>query len=70
MSDRSFHVNIRRDEAGYYVAHCLELPAAMTEAKTEEEVIRRIKEAIHLVLEVTRGEDAAKLAVKAIEIVA
>ncbi len=52
------------------MAHCLELPAAMTQAKTEEEVIRRIKEAIHLVLEVTRGEDAAKLAVKAIEIVA
>jgi predicted RNase H-like HicB family nuclease len=42
----------------------------MTQARTEEEVIRRIKEAIHLVLEETRGEDAANLAVKAIEIVA
>ncbi len=69
MSGRSFHVNIRRDEAGYYVAHCLDLPAAMTQAKTEEEVIQKIKEAIHLVLEATRGEETAKLAVKAIEIV-
>ena len=50
MSDRVFHVKMRRDEAGYYVARCQELPAAMTQGKTEEEVIRRIKEAIHLVL--------------------
>jgi predicted RNase H-like HicB family nuclease len=70
LSDRSFHVNIRRDEAGYYVAHCLELPAAMTQAKTEEEVIRRIKEAIHLVLEATHEGETAELSVKAIEIVA
>ncbi len=52
------------------MAHCVELPAAMTQAKTEEEVIRRIKEAIQLVLGATRGEETAKLAVKAIEIVA
>jgi len=64
LSVSLFHVNTRRDEAGYYVAHCLELPAAMTQARTEEEVIRRIKEAIHLVLEATRGEDTAKLAVE------
>jgi predicted RNase H-like HicB family nuclease len=52
------------------VAHCLELPAAMTQAKTEEEVIRRIKEAIHLVLKATREEETTQLTVKAIEIVA
>ena len=52
------------------MAHCRELPAAMTQAKTEEEVIRRIKEAIHLVLEATHEKGTAKLAVKAIEIVA
>jgi len=44
---------MRRDEAGYYVARCEELPAAMTQGKTEEEAIRRIKEAIYLVLENT-----------------
>ena len=46
-----FAVNIRRDEAGYYVARCLELPAAMTQGKTEEDAIANIKEAISLVLE-------------------
>jgi predicted RNase H-like HicB family nuclease len=68
LSDRLFHVNIRRDEAGYYVARCLELPSAMTQAKTEEEVIRRIKEAIHLVLAATHDEHTPNLVVKAIEI--
>ncbi len=70
LSGRSFHVNIRRDEAGYYVARCVELPAAMTQGKTEEEVIQRIKEAIHLVLEATREKETARLSIKAIEIVA
>ena len=69
MLERSFHVNIRRDDAGYFVARCVELPAAMTQGKTEEETIRRIKEAIHLVLEATREEEITKLAVKAVEIV-
>jgi len=70
VSDRLFHVNIRRDEAGYYVARCVELPAAMTQAKTEEEVIRRIKEAIHLVLGATQKEETKKPALTAIELVA
>jgi len=69
VSDRLFHVDIRRDEAGYYVAHCLELPAAMTQGKTEEEAILRIKEAIYLVLESTE-EMAMTLSVKTIELVA
>ena len=68
-ASRSFHVSIRRDEAGYYVARCQELPAAMTQGKTEEEAIHNIKEAIHLVLEATREEQANKLAVTAIELV-
>ena len=65
-------MNIRRDEAGYYVAHCLELPAAMTQGKSEEEAIRNIKEAIHLVLAATLGEEEirAKPVVKTIELVA
>jgi len=40
----------------------------MTQAKTEEDVIRRIKEAIHLVLEATLDEHTPDLVVKAIEI--
>lgn len=42
----------------------------MTQATSEDEVIRRIKEAIHLVLETTREEKTPELAVRAIEIVA
>ena len=49
-----YTVKIRRDEAGYYVARCMELPSAMTQGKTEEEVIRNIKKAIHLVLRATQ----------------
>jgi predicted RNase H-like HicB family nuclease len=65
-----FNVSIRRDEAGYYVARCLELPAAMTQGNTEEEAIRNIKEAIHLVLEATNEKGTNMPAVTAIELVA
>ena len=65
-----FNVSIRRDEAGYYVARCLELPAAMTQGNTEEETIRNIKEAIHLVLEATNEKRTNMPAVTAIELVA
>jgi len=63
-----FNVSIRRDEAGYYVARCVELPAAMTQGKSEEEAIRNIKEAIHLVLQATRGGESRepKLTVTAV----
>jgi len=64
-----FNVSIRRDEAGYYVARCLELPAAMTQGNTEEEAIRNIKEAIHLVLEATNEKRTNMPAVTAIELV-
>ena len=65
-----FNVSIRRDEAGYYVARCLELPAAMTQGNTEEEAIRNIKEAIHLVLEATNEKRTNMPAVTGIELVA
>jgi predicted RNase H-like HicB family nuclease len=65
-----FNVTIRKDEAGYYVARCLELPAAMTQGKTEEEVIHNIKEAIHLVLTATHKEEIMRPTVRAIELVA
>jgi predicted RNase H-like HicB family nuclease len=62
-------VNLRKDEAGYYVARCVELPAAMTQGKTEEEAIHRIKEAIHLVLQDTTDRES-RLTVKTIELAA
>ena len=46
-----YHVKIWNGEDGYYVAQCQELPAAITQGKTKEEVIENITEAIQLVLE-------------------
>jgi predicted RNase H-like HicB family nuclease len=60
---------MRRDEAGYYVARCEELPAAMTHGKTEEDAIRRIKEAIYLVLQNGREQANNRPTVKTIELV-
>jgi len=70
VSDRVFHVNMRQDEAGYYVARCEELPAAMTQGKTEEEAIRRIKEAIFLVLKNECEQENNRPAVRTLEVVA
>ncbi|MGA2680189.1 MAG: type II toxin-antitoxin system HicB family antitoxin [Candidatus Bathyarchaeia archaeon] len=47
-----FGVVVEKDEDGYYVASVPELPGCHTQAKTFEEVIRRIKEAIQVCLEV------------------
>lgn len=71
---RSFHVHIRTDEAGYFVARCVELPAAMTQGKTEEEAIENIKKAIRLVLKATQPDASKKpvneLAVSEMKLVA
>jgi predicted RNase H-like HicB family nuclease len=55
-----FHVNIWKGEDGYLIAKCAELPAAMTQGKTEAEVIENIKEAITLVLKDVRAEALEK----------
>ena len=49
-----FTVIIERDEDGYYVAEVVELPGCYTQAKTIEELERRIKEAIEAYLSVKR----------------
>lgn len=43
-------------EEGGYTARCLELPAAISEGDTREEAIENIREAIGLVLEVTKEQ--------------
>lgn len=43
-------------EEGGYTVRCLELPAAISEGDTKEEAIENIKEAIELVLEVTKEQ--------------
>lgn len=57
-----FHVRIWKGEDGYLIAKCVELPAAMTQAKTKEEVIQNMKEAIGLVLRDIEAEAREKQA--------
>ena len=45
-----FGVVVEKDEDGYYVASVPELPGCHTQAKTLDEVMKRIKEAIQACL--------------------
>ncbi len=56
MKKREFSVVIERDEDGYYVGSVPELKGCHTQAKSLDELMGRIKEAILLCLEV-EGED-------------
>lgn len=51
-----FTVKLEESDEGGYTAQCLELPAAISEGDTKEEAIENIKEAIQLVLEVSREQ--------------
>ena len=46
-----YAVIVEKDKAGYYVGSVPELPGCHTQAKTIDELIKRIKEAIELYLE-------------------
>ncbi len=51
MEAKEYTVLIERDEDGYYMAEVIELPGCFTQARTIEELMKRIKEAISLYLE-------------------
>ena len=51
-----FTIKLEKSEEGGYTAQCLEIPAAISEGDTKEETLENIKEAIQLVLEVTREQ--------------
>jgi predicted RNase H-like HicB family nuclease len=50
--DREFDVVIERDRAGYYVASVPALRGCHTQAKSLDGLMKRVKEAIELCLEV------------------
>ena len=56
-----FKALIEQDEDGLYVASVPELPGCYTQAKTIEEVRKRIREAIELVLESDKDIKSEKL---------
>jgi predicted RNase H-like HicB family nuclease len=63
-----FTVRTERDpETGWFVMQCVELPAAITQGKAEEDALRNIKDAIELVLEENR-EHAKKMGGRLIEV--
>jgi predicted RNase H-like HicB family nuclease len=53
---RAFNVVIERDTEGYYVASVPELPGCHTQAKSLDTLMKRIREAIDLCLEVEGNE--------------
>jgi predicted RNase H-like HicB family nuclease len=52
---RQYNVVIEQDEDGYYVGIVPELPGCHSQAKSLDELRKRIKEAIELYLEVEKG---------------
>lgn len=62
VKELQFKVLIEQDEDGWYVASVPELPGCHTQGKTLEEVRKRIKEAIELVLEADKDLKEEKLA--------
>ncbi len=61
-----YTVILEKEEEGGYSVQCLELPGAISQGETKEEALRNIKEAIELILEVTKEE--AKILGKTSEI--
>ena len=53
---RQFDVIVERDEEGFYVATVPALHGCHTQAKSLDELMERIKEAIELCLSVESGE--------------
>jgi predicted RNase H-like HicB family nuclease len=52
--NRKFNVIIEKDEDGFYVGLVPELPGCHTQAKSLDELQKRLKEAIRLYLEVEK----------------
>ncbi len=63
-----FTVKLEESDEGGYTAQCLELPAAISEGETKEEALENIKEAIQLVLEVSREQARSYTEVFSVEV--
>ncbi len=57
---REFNVVVERDAEGYYVASVPELRGCHTQARSLDELMERVREAIELCLEV-QGEETEAL---------
>ncbi|MGQ9721825.1 MAG: type II toxin-antitoxin system HicB family antitoxin [Candidatus Jordarchaeum sp.] len=71
MQKLVFTVVIERDEDGYLIASVPELPGCHTQAKTLDELMERIREAIELYLEVEdKSEEIKKRELVGIQFIA
>ena len=62
-------VIIERDEDGYYIAKVPSLPGCHTQARSLDELMKRIKEAIELYLEVEKDIEVGEfVGVQVIEV--
>lgn len=50
MGAQTYHV-VLKEEDGWYVVQCVELPGAISQGRTKEEALANIKDAIKLLLE-------------------
>ncbi|HEX2091788.1 MAG TPA: type II toxin-antitoxin system HicB family antitoxin [Longimicrobiaceae bacterium] len=66
--NRAFSVVIERDSEGYYVASVPALPGCHTQARSLDELMERVREAIQLCLEV-QGEPAETLDFVGVQVV-
>lgn len=57
---REFDVVIERDSEGYYVASVPALPGCHTQARSLDQLMERVREAVELCLEVD-GEEVERL---------
>jgi predicted RNase H-like HicB family nuclease len=64
-----FAVIVERDEDGYYVASVPELPGCHTQAKTLDELMKRVREAIEAYLEAEGVEPAQGVDLTSIQFV-
>jgi predicted RNase H-like HicB family nuclease len=48
---RSFEFEVEKDERGWFVGTVKELPGCHTQARTEDELVKRLQEAVELALE-------------------
>ncbi|HIH98534.1 MAG TPA: type II toxin-antitoxin system HicB family antitoxin [Thermoplasmata archaeon] len=55
--EKEFNVVVERDECGYYIGSVPELPGCHTQAKSLDGLVRRMKEAIELYLEVEKEKE-------------
>lgn len=55
---RKFHISIEKDDTGFYVGRCRELPNAFTQAKSIPELKERMTEVISLIIEEIEEEHA------------